>query len=162
MKKLNLGKIARLISWIIVCNVLGSFSAFITRANLAGWYMQEILKPSFTPPNWLFGPAWTLLFTLMGISLYLLLESKRNKEYKKALNFFIAQFILNIAWTFIFFGAKNTGLACLDIVLLLFLIILTIFQFAKVNKPAAYLLVPYLFWVSFASVLNYTVWLINL
>lgn len=158
MKKI---KIIKAIALIIICNGLGSIGTLATQDNLTGWYSQ-IIKPSFNPPNWIFGPVWTLLFTLMGIALYLILESKKNKKIiQVAVSVFIVQFIFNIVWSFLFFGAKNPGLAFIDIILLLLFIVLTLLKFEKIDKRSGYLLIPYLFWVSFASILNLSIWLLN-
>ena len=158
---MSIKKFTKLIFLIVICNGLGSLGTLVTRGNLTGWYSQ-LSKPEFNPPNWIFAPVWSLLFTLMAIALYLLLENRKNKEFiRPALYLFCVQFIFNIAWTFLFFGLKNPALAFIDIILLLLFITLTLLQFEKTNRLAAYLLLPYLFWVSFASVLNFSIWMIN-
>lgn len=154
-------KVFKLILLVIVCNLLGSIGALATSSNLVGWY-DQLIKPSFNPPNWIFGPVWTLLFTLMAIALYLILESKQNKKFfKTAIILFIIQFFFNITWSFVFFDLHSLGWAFVNILILLLFIILTVIYFSKINKKAGYLLIPYLYWVSFATILNLAIWLLN-
>jgi len=122
----------------------------------------SLTKPSFNPPFWLFGPVWTILYTLMGISLYIIFsKGLKKKEVKTAVNLFVLQLITNSLWSIIFFGMKNIQLALIEIVILLFLVLTTIKKFYMINKVAAYLLIPYLLWGSFATILTYTIWILN-
>lgn len=152
-----------LISKIIICSILcltlGISSGFSTVDSIANWY-QFITKPSWNPPNWLFGPVWSLLYLLMGISVALIWHSQDSNK-KNAIQLFIIQFALNLGWSFIFFNQHEIGWAFVEILMMLTAIILTILSFYKISKPAAYLLIPYLCWVSFASVLNGTIWFLN-
>lgn len=125
------------------------------------WY-NTLNKPFFNPPAWLFGPAWTVLYILMAISAYLVWRKGfKKKQVKEALKVFAIQLVLNLSWSPVFFGAKNILLALFIILVMLVFIAKTIGAFAKVDKTASYLLYPYLLWVSFATVLNFSVWILN-
>lgn len=150
----------KLISSIALCVLLGSVGGLVTVNEIPTWY-ATLNKPSFHPPNWLFGPVWTTLYVLMGIGVYLIWKQPLSKERNKALQVFILQFILNFCWSFIFFGLHATGWALIEMIALLVLILLTILHFAKHSKLAAWLLVPYLAWVSFALLLNAAIWKLN-
>lgn len=141
--------------------LIGATSGFFTVTGVDSWY-QTINKPSWNPPNWIFGPVWTTLYVMMGIALFLVWKEDISTELKKiAIAFFIVQLILNFFWSFIFFNQQQPGWALVEIVIMWFFILLTIFAFAQVNKTAAWLLVPYISWVSFATILNYTIWQLN-
>lgn len=125
------------------------------------WY-NTLVKPFFTPPAWLFGPAWTILYILMAISAYLVWKNGiRKKTVKYALKIFAIQLILNLSWSPVFFGLHNVLLALLIILVLWYFVLKTIRIFYKIDKRASYLLWPYLVWVSFATVLNFSVWILN-
>lgn len=143
---------------LLICEGAGGVGAIFTTPAIASWY-ATLTKPSFSPPNWLFGPAWTILFLLMAISLYLIWQSKENK--KAALWVFAIQLALNILWSVIFFGQQQPFIAFIEIIILWLAILMNIIYFYRVNKTAGLLLVPYILWVSFASVLNYVVWQLN-
>lgn len=158
---MKVGRTFKIILFVLVAEVLGGSGSLATGPAIGGWY-KELIKPSFNPPNWLFGPAWTILFALMGVSFYLVYEKGlKNKKVREAIYVFIAQFIFNIAWSFIFFGARLPRLALFEIIIMWGLILLTILKFYKVSKLAGLLLIPYLLWVSFATFLNYTVVVLN-
>ncbi|MDD3284006.1 MAG: tryptophan-rich sensory protein [Patescibacteria group bacterium] len=152
-----LKKIAQFIVSILVCLSAGFIGSLFTTPNIPTWY-STLQKPSFNPPNWLFAPVWTSLFILMGISLYLILQKENNK---KAIFIFTIQLILNIAWSFSFFALQNPLYGLINILILLIFIILTITNFYKLNRTSAYLLLPYLFWVSFATILNFYLYKLN-
>jgi len=125
------------------------------------WY-NTLNKPFFTPPSWLFGPAWTVLYILMGVSAYLVWKKGfKKKQIKEALKIFAIQLVLNLSWSPIFFGAKQIFLALIVIIIMWIIIFKTIKVFAKIDKTASYLLYPYILWVSFATILNFSVWLLN-
>lgn len=146
---------------IILSLSAGFFGSFFTITGPGSWY-ESLNKPSFNPPNWLFGPVWTLLFVLMGIALFLIIrESWRRSEVRKAAFMFFIQLGFNIIWSYFFFGLGNLRLAFFEIIALGLAIIATIITFYQVNKRAAMLLWPYLAWVSFAAFLNYTIWRLN-
>ncbi len=145
---------------ILIPLAVGSFSGIATRTAIRGWYNQ-LQKPSFNPPNWLFGPVWTMLYILMGVSLYIIIRQEPSAERERALLFFTAQLVLNFFWSIIFFYYKRLGFALIEIAVLWFFIIGMIISFIAVNPLAGYLQIPYLCWVSFASILNASVWQLN-
>lgn len=145
----------KLIFSIILAQSAGGIGTFFTFDSIPTWY-AFLNKPVFSPPNWLFGPVWTILYTLIGISLYLIWTSKKG-----SLKLFLFHLFLNAIWSPIFFGAKNLGLAFLVILVMDITLILIIKNFYKVNKIAGLILIPYLLWISFASVLNFTIWQLN-
>ncbi len=140
--------------------LIGGISGFATASSINGWYVT-INKPSFNPPNYLFGPVWTTLYILMGISLYMILQSDSNELRKKAVTIFSIQLFLNFCWSFIFFNFQSLGLAFVEIILMWISILTMIIIFYKINKTAALLQIPYLLWVSFASILNGSIWYLN-
>jgi len=153
--------ILRLIAAILVCNIAGSLGALVTTTGPGSWY-AALEKPFFTPPGWVFAPVWTTLFTLMGVALFLVWESGTGRrEVRVALALFGVQFACNVLWSFLFFGLRSPALGLADIVLLWVLIAATIAAFYRVRKSAAWLLVPYICWVSVATALNYGVWVLN-
>jgi benzodiazapine receptor len=138
--------------------VIGSL---FTRQAISDWYVY-LNKPSFTPPDWLFGPVWTLLYLLMAVSAFLVWQKGlANPAVKIALALYLLQLILNGLWTPLFFGAELLLAAFCEIVLLWVAIVLTILAFARVSTLAAVLLLPYIGWTSFAAVLNFSIWLLN-
>jgi len=145
---------------ILIALSAGFIGSFFTTPSIASWY-AFINKPSFSPPNWLFAPAWTLLYILMGIAAFLIWQKRDNQKTKQALRFYGTQLILNALWSIIFFGMHNPGLAFLEIIFLWIFIFLTLIKFYKINKTAGILFIPYLLWVSFASILNYAIWMLN-
>ena len=141
--------------------LVGSLGGFFTSSAVKGWYALAN-KPSFNPPNWIFAPVWTFLYLLMGISLYLVWKSDAAKKLKQmALTFFTIQLVLNFFWSIIFFYAHQPGWAVVEIIALWAMILLTILWFGKISPTSAWLLVHYICWVSFASVLNYSIWNLN-
>ena len=157
MKKNDLIKLITAVSLTVV---LGAVGGLVTAPEIPTWY-AGLTKPSFNPPNWLFGPVWTTLYILMGISCYLVWKQPPSTERNRALSVFIIQFVLNFCWSFIFFGMHATGWALAEMILLWITILITIFSFARFSKTAAWLLVPYISWVSFAMLLNGAIWRFN-
>jgi translocator protein len=157
-----MNNILKIIIAIAIPLIAGGISGFFTTSEISGWY-QTITKPSWNPPNWLFGPVWTTLYILMGIALYLVWKNETAEASIKrtAIILFAIQLLLNFFWSLIFFKQHQIGRAFIEIIAMWFFILLTIFAFAKVNTAAAWLLVPYICWVSFASILNYTIWKLN-
>jgi len=154
-------KILKLIISILICQGAGAIGSLFTSPAISTWY-ATIQKPSFNPPNWIFAPVWILLFILMGLSLYLIWSKGfKYKGTKIAIFIFFVQLILNILWSILFFGLQSPLFALIEIIILWFAILLTIISFYKVSKIAAYLLLPYIIWVSFASVLNFSILIIN-
>jgi len=134
--------------------------SFFTAKSIPNWY-QFLNKPVFAPPNWLFGPAWTLLYLLMTIAAFLVWQKRKEVKTKRALTLYFVQLTLNALWSVIFFGFQNLGLAFLEIVILWLFILSTFFNFYKIRKTAGFLFLPYLCWVTFAAILNLSVWLLN-
>ncbi|MBU0898393.1 MAG: tryptophan-rich sensory protein [Nanoarchaeota archaeon] len=151
---------SKLLVSLIACQLAGFVGAIFTTSNIATWY-ATINKPTFTPPNWLFAPAWTTLFILMGIALYLIWEKGSWKKNIKPIAVFKVQLILNIVWSVLFFGIQNPFAAFIEIIFLWITILATIILFYKIDKRAAYLMIPYIAWVTFAALLNYSVWILN-
>jgi len=158
MKKINLLK---LIISLLICQAAGGIGSIFTIPSIGTWF-ASLQKPAFSPPNWIFGPVWTILFLLMGYALYLVWNKTKEQEGRKTLIFFSIQLVLNIGWSFCFFYLQNPLAGLLEIVILWIFILLTIINFYKISKTAAYLLIPYIIWVSFAIVLNYFLYILNL
>ena len=143
---------------ILIPLLVGGIATFFTTSGVNGWYAMAN-KPSFNPPNWLFAPVWTALYIMMGISLFLVWKSEGDKAIKQtAFILFAVQLLLNFLWSFIFFYAKQPGWAFVDIIAMWIAILLTIIWFTKISTTASWLLVPYIFWVTFASLLNFYIW----
>ena len=146
---------------ILIPLLVGAISGFFTSSGVNGWFALAN-KPWFNPPNWIFAPVWTTLYILMGIALFLVWRANVAKTIKQtAIILFAVQLTLNFFWSFIFFKLQQPSWAFVEIILMWVAILLTILWFAKINKAAAWLLVPYISWVSFASVLNYSIWQLN-
>lgn len=152
---------AKIILSIILCLILGFASGLSSGDSIQTWY-AGLNKPFFNPPNWLFAPVWTILYILLGIAVGRVWHnvSTQSKSYSPVY-LFISQFILNLLWTYLFFGLQNPVLGLIDISILLILIILTIGAFRKVDGLAAKLMIPYLLWVSFATLLNGSILFLN-
>jgi tryptophan-rich sensory protein len=166
---MRLSNIFKLIIAVVVSELAGvigslfTISAIPTHSAGSGqaWY-AGLVKPALNPPSWVFGPVWTTLYFLMGIAAFLVWRMGwERKEVKMALGVFGIQLFLNAIWSIIFFGLHSPGWALVDIALLWLAIVWTMVVFYKISKPAAYLLVPYLLWVSFASYLNYAILVLN-
>ena len=153
-----MNKSIKLTLCILLPLLVGGISGFFTSQSIPNWYVY-LNKPSFNPPNYLFGPVWTLLYILMGISFYLVIN-KPNINWL-LVGVFITQLILNFFWSFIFFKFHNLGLALVEIILLWVSILSMIILFYKTNKWAAILNISYLLWVSFATILNYSIYRLN-
>jgi benzodiazapine receptor len=157
MAKSNLLK---LIVSIVFTLGLGSLGGIFTVSEIPNWY-AGLQKPSFNPPNFLFGPVWTILYILMGISFYLVWKKSSSKIRANGIALFIIQFTLNFFWSIIFFKYHLIFWAFIEIIVMWVFILFTIFSFAKLNKTAAWLLVPYISWVSFAAILNFAILHLN-
>jgi translocator protein len=181
---MNFNKSIKFFSSLVICELVGFFGMIFTSPQIEGWY-RNLNKPGFNPPNWIFGPVWTIIFVMMGIALYIVWDKKWqpvNKigfENSKKINplsrkffsgswqkaniilIFIFQLILNILWSFLFFAMHLPNFAFFELIMLWFSIIFMIVNFYRVSKQAALLLIPYIVWVSFAGVLNYFIWILN-
>ena len=154
-------KILKLIISILICQGAGVIGSLFTSPAISTWY-ATIQKPSFNPPNWIFAPVWILLFILMGLSLYLIWSKGfKYKGTKIAIFVFFVQLILNVLWSILFFALQSPLYAFIEIIILWFMILLTIISFYRVSKITIYLLLPYIIWVSFALVLNFSILIIN-
>lgn len=146
---------------VVGSEAAGIIGSVFTASSIPTWY-ATIVRPEFSPPNWIFGPVWTTLYALMGIAAFLVWRKGLDrKEVKVALGIFLLQLVLNSLWSIIFFGLQNPGAAFIEIIFLWLAIVATIIAFAKISKPAAWLLAPYILWVSFAAYLNYAIWALN-
>jgi tryptophan-rich sensory protein len=146
---------------ILFCIIIGSLGSLVTTTGPGSWY-TSLEKPFFAPPNWVFAPVWITLFILMGIALYLVWQcGTENRDVQIALGIFGVQFFLNVIWSFLFFGLQSPLLGLIDIILLWIMIAATIGAFYRVKKSAAYLLLPYIAWVTLATALNGAVYLLN-
>jgi benzodiazapine receptor len=153
--------ISRLVVAIFVCQLAGIVGSVFTRASIPTWY-ATLQKPTFTPPNWLFAPVWFFLYLLMGIAAYLIWSKGiQNREVIIALSIFGIQLVLNMLWSFLFFKLQSPFYAFIEILILWLAILLTILYFLKISRIASFLLLPYIFWVSFAAVLNFYIWRLN-
>ncbi|WP_411028941.1 TspO/MBR family protein [Spongiimicrobium sp. 3-5] len=146
---------------VSICLLIGFLSGFATQTSVNDWY-TTLNKPSFNPPNWIFAPVWTVLYILMGVSAGIVwAKGFYHIWVKTALYHFGFQLLFNALWSIMFFGFRNPFWGLLTILILLILILATIKWFKVVSKTAAYLLIPYLIWVSFATMLNYKIWVLN-
>jgi tryptophan-rich sensory protein len=145
---------------IAVCFLAAAIGGVATTSSVNGWYAQ-INKPSWNPPDWIFGPVWTILYLMMGASAWLVWKQSDFSKARLALGFFAIQLALNITWSVLFFGLRQPGWAFVEIIALWVSIALTIVLFYKHSKLAAGLLVPYLLWVTFAAGLNFAIWSLN-
>ncbi len=153
-------EILKLVASVLLCQIAGFLGSLFTTPAISTWY-ATLKKPFFTPPNWIFSPVWISLFILMGISLFFVWRRTDHPKFKIAFIFFFVQLILNVLWSIFFFGLKLPLLGLVDIVLLWIAILLTIQHFSIVSKFAGMLLLPYLVWVSFATLLNFSLWILN-
>jgi tryptophan-rich sensory protein len=154
--KINYLKLAGCIG---LCFAVAFAGSAFTPEPGSEWYYKVLQKPSWNPPDWLFPPAWTTLFLLMGTALYLVSEKDGKKNAAYAL--FGVQLLLNLGWSAVFFGLHSPGAALAVIIALWLAILLTIIRFRMLSPTAGYLLIPYILWVSFATALNFTIWRLN-
>jgi translocator protein len=167
-KKICSEKCFMLLASIMVCLGVGSLGSIFTSSSVSSWY-PTLIKPSFNPPGWIFGPVWTILYILMGIALYLIwtnnITKKRKKVDEKIINmaiiWFFIQLGLNFLWSIMFFGLHSPLLGLINIILLDIAVIITKYKFYQINKTSCYLLLPYLLWITFATVLNFALWYLN-
>lgn len=145
-----------LIAWIAVSLLAGAIGA-VASVN-AGSFYNQLVRPAWAPPGWLFGPVWTLLYILMGIAAWLVWRAAGWSGARAALTLFVLQLAINTLWTWIFFAWRNGALALADIIVLLIFIVATMIAFSRFSRVAAALLVPYLGWVAFATALTAAVW----
>jgi tryptophan-rich sensory protein len=153
--------VVKLVTSIIICEGAGLLGAVFTTPAIPTWY-ATLNKPLFTPPGWLFAPVWTALYLLMAIAAFLVWrEGLDNEQVRGSMITFMVQLALNVLWSAVFFGLKSPLWGVIVIIVLWVAILLTMLAFMKVSKPAAWLMLPYLLWVSFASALTVSVWMLN-
>jgi benzodiazapine receptor len=153
----RLPSVVVLAGWLVLCFSAAALGAFFRPDE---WY-AALKKPSWNPPGWVFGPVWTLLYTLMAVSAWLVWKRGGFAAQRLALRLFLIQLMLNAAWSPLFFGLHSPGVAFAEIILLWLAILATLAAFRPISRPATLLLVPYLAWVSFAAVLNFALWRLN-
>ena len=157
-----MNKYTKITIFVATCLGIGYISGIATQSGVNTWFIT-VQKPSFNPPNWVFAPVWSFLYILMGIAAGLVWSriDYDSEAVRKALLFFAVQLALNALWSVLFFGLHNPLLAMVEIILLWLIIYETYIKFAKIDKIAGYLFIPYLLWVSFATVLNASIWWLN-
>jgi benzodiazapine receptor len=161
MSRMRLTNLFKFVISILICQAVGVIGSLFTRLSVLTWY-QMLDKPPFNPPNWVFMPVWTLLYLLMGVSLFLVWREKMSyKVVRIGLGLFFVQLLLNLLWTILFFGMRSTLAGLVDIVVLWIFILLTMLAFYGVSRTAGLLLLPYFLWVGFATVLNFSLWKLN-
>jgi len=146
-----------LILLIAVCLLTGFLGSLATSTSVNSWYV-ELSKPSWTPPSWVFGPAWTMLYIMMAVAAWLVWRKGYTADVRFALTLFGVQLLVNGLWSYLFFGLRWPGGALVDIAVLWVAIAATVIAFARVSQPATWLMLPYLAWVSFAMALNLEIW----
>ena len=158
---MNLRSSFKLIIAVIISELAGVIGSLFTFSAIPTWY-ATLVKPTLNPPSWVFGPVWTTLYALMGISAFLVWNKGLDrKDVRKALGVFGLQLVLNALWSIVFFGLHNPAWALVNIVMLWLSIAWTMILFYKISKPTLYLLLPYILWVSFATYLNFSIWMLN-
>jgi tryptophan-rich sensory protein len=166
---MKISSIFKLILIIAACELAGIIGAAFTAPEISSWY-AGLVKPALSPPNWVFGPVWITLYALMGVSFFFVWknysdisgDSEKKKEWTRAVVAFFIQLALNAMWSFIFFGLRNPGAAFIELVVLWLAVLITAILFARISKSAAWLLLPYIIWVSFAGYLNFSIWQLSM
>jgi tryptophan-rich sensory protein len=157
---MNKSNVIKLVISLLLPLSVGAIAGMFTSQAVPTWY-ASLNRPSFSPPNWVFGPVWTTLYILLGISFFLIWKESSSKLRNLAIIVFAIQMLLNFAWSFIFFYFNLIGAALIEIILLWISIAFMIYLFHKIKPLAAYLNIPYLLWVSFATILNAGYYFIN-
>ena len=154
--------IPKLVGSVLLCEAAGGVGSIYTYDGVRDWY-PKLEKPSFTPPSWVSGPLWTVLYAMMGLSLYLA-SQRRPVQYgvgQASQVLFGIQLVLNVLWSYVFFGRRSPGWALVEILFLWVAIVATTWAFSRISRTAGLLLLPYLLWTSFAVVLNHSIWRLN-
>ena len=149
-----------LFAFIVVCLAIGAIGGAVTSTSVGTWY-QQLRKPSFNPPDWVFAPVWTVLYIAMAVAAWCVWRRLSLGDTRHALSLFALQLLLNLAWTILFFGFQQIGIALVEIVVLAAVIVATAVAFWRRDHGAGLLFVPYLAWVGFAAVLNASIWRLN-
>jgi len=146
---------------IVIPLAIGAMGGFFTSRSVQTWY-PTLTKPVFNPPNWIFAPVWTSLYILIGISAYLVWQKRKQTEhFTRITAIYLIQLIFNLMWSFIFFYAHEIGIALIEIIMLLIIVIINARIFYKIDKTAGLLFIPYILWVSFATLLTYSIFSLN-
>lgn len=145
---------------LMICFTASGVGALFTTPQIEGWY-STLNRPSYAPPNWVFGPVWTALYAMMAVAAWLVWKTAESKDAKVPLSLFGIQLLLNVLWSVLFFGMENPFLAFCEILVLWLFILATTISFVRISSAAGLLMVPYLLWVSFAAALNYGFWTLN-
>lgn len=162
-KRIDLGTgkdILALVLFVGICLGIGALGGAVTAASVSSWY-PTLAKPSFNPPDWIFGPVWTTLYILMGIAAWRVWRTAGSNTARAPLAVFALQLAVNLGWSVAFFGLRNPGLAVAVILVLDLLVLATALMFRRTDRLAAMLLLPYLAWIAFATVLNVAIWRLN-
>lgn len=158
---MNKSGIKKLLFSVFICLLVGFIGSFATQSSVNTWY-DTLQKPFFTPPDWLFAPVWTFLYIIMGISLFFVWkEGIEKKIVRRGIVIFAIQLLLNLLWSIIFFGMRSIIGGAFEISILWILILTNIIIFFRISKIAGYLLIPYFLWISFASILNFSLYFLN-
>jgi len=157
---MKVNQILKLVASLLLPLGIGGIAGMFTSEAIPGWY-ASLIQPSFNPPNWVFGPVWTTLYIILGISLFLIWKLPASKQRNQAILIFMAQLLLNFCWSFFFFYFKMIGLALIDILALWIMILVMLVSFYKLKPITAYINIPYLLWVTFATALNIAYFFLN-
>jgi len=149
-----------LAGFLLLCFLVSALGGWVTSTSVGTWY-QTLEKPAFNPPDWVFAPVWTTLFVMIAVAGWRVWRKCGFAQAKGAFTAYFVQLLLNLAWSYLFFGAQNVGLALAEIIPLLIAIVVTAILFARTDRIAAALFVPYAAWVSFATLLTGSIWLLN-
>ena len=149
-----------LLAFVAACLAVGAIGGAVTATSVGTWY-QQLRKPSINPPNWVFAPVWTALYIAMAVAAWRVWRARGLEGARSALVLFALQLALNLGWSILFFGLRQIGLALIEILILLATLVATTLAFRRIDGIAALLLVPYVAWVSFATVLTAAVWRLN-
>ncbi|HEX5235534.1 MAG TPA: TspO/MBR family protein [Silvibacterium sp.] len=149
-----------LVGWVLLCFVVAGVSSIFSAHNIPVWYAM-LAKPPLNPPNWVFAPVWTTLYALMAVAVWLVWKTRPSTCRRQSMRLFCVQLWFNLLWSWIFFSRHQLGMASIDLAVLWIAILLTIVNFRKVSASAAWLMVPYLCWVTFAGYLNFEIWRLN-
>lgn len=157
----TLTQLGKVLTAIFVCEAVGLVAGLATRSSVDTWY-PTLVKPSFTPPDWVFAPTWVLLYGLMGVAAFLIWRcGPQRVRVRRGLTAFAIQLVLNGGWSFAFFGARSPSLGLVVIIFLWLVLAWTVRQFFRIRRAAGWLLVPYIVWVSYALALNAGIWMLN-
>lgn len=155
-------KVIKLIVSLVICGVAAYSGSLFTTPKITTWYAR-LVKPSFNPPEWIFGPVWTALYLLLGVAAFIIWQQGLDQlRVKRALMAFLLQLVLNVLWSFVFFGMESTLGGLILIIVLWGAILLTVILFFRQSRQAGWLLIPYIVWVTFATVLNAAIFALNL